>query len=381
MEQQQYKYYAFISYSSQDTEWGRRVQRKLEHYRMPATLCSEHGWERTPIKPVFFAPTDIQPGGLTEEIQERLRQSRNLIVICSPRSAQSVWVGKEIEFFHQLGRTKQIHFFIVDGQPHSGDKETECFNPVVEALGIPEILGANIHERNYRWAWMNKERAYVQLISKLLGVEFDAIWQRHRRLLIQRVLMWTIGILALSIGWGYTIKASMPFAVELTVHDTALNRHLPASKGGTVTLYLDDEVLTDTLRSLSDKSIFNRIPHKYLDKTVRMTVACEDYVTADTMLPLARNMSLDIHRHPDVYGHVKFQLLNRGTAQPVAHADVTIADSAGNQYFAKSDAQGMVEVHIPLDKQRRVYNVQASVPLEKDEIIMPCGEDDLILTK
>ena len=63
----QFKYFAFISYSSKDTEWGKKIQKKLEHYRMPATLCSEHGWERTPIKPVFFAPTDIQPGGLTEQ--------------------------------------------------------------------------------------------------------------------------------------------------------------------------------------------------------------------------------------------------------------------------------------------------------------------------
>lgn len=39
-----YKYFAFISYSSQDTKWGKRLQRKLEHYRMPATLCCEHNW-------------------------------------------------------------------------------------------------------------------------------------------------------------------------------------------------------------------------------------------------------------------------------------------------------------------------------------------------
>ena len=45
-EKQQYKYFAFISYNSHDTSWGKRLQRKLEGYRMPATLCSEHGWER-----------------------------------------------------------------------------------------------------------------------------------------------------------------------------------------------------------------------------------------------------------------------------------------------------------------------------------------------
>lgn len=56
-QEQQYKYFAFISYNSKDTEWGKRVQKKLEGYRMPATLCSEHGWNRKPINPVFFAPT------------------------------------------------------------------------------------------------------------------------------------------------------------------------------------------------------------------------------------------------------------------------------------------------------------------------------------
>ena len=51
--EQQFKYFAFISYSSKDTDWGKRLQRKLEHYRMPATLCSEHGWERTEVYPII----------------------------------------------------------------------------------------------------------------------------------------------------------------------------------------------------------------------------------------------------------------------------------------------------------------------------------------
>ncbi|MDE6634828.1 MAG: toll/interleukin-1 receptor domain-containing protein, partial [Bacteroidaceae bacterium] len=169
--EKEFKYYAFISYNSKDMAWGKRLQRKLENYRMPATLCSQRGWKRKPINPVFFAPTDIQPGELDEELKGRLRASKNLIVICSPNSAQSEWVGKEIKYFHELGRDKEIYFFIVAGIPNSGNAATECFNPVIDKLGLPEILGANIHEKIYRWAWMNRERAYVQLISKLLGVE------------------------------------------------------------------------------------------------------------------------------------------------------------------------------------------------------------------
>lgn len=187
--EQQFKYFAFISYSSHDTKWGKRLHKKLESYSIPSTLCKKHGWKRKPLNPIFFAPYEIQPGTLSEELKDRLRESRHLIVICSPYSAQSYWVGLEIEFFHQLGRTKDIHFFIIDGVPNSGDKTTECFNNKIKELGIPEILGANIHEKVYRWSWLNRERAYVQIVTKLLGVEFDSIWQRHKRMLWQKMTL------------------------------------------------------------------------------------------------------------------------------------------------------------------------------------------------
>ena len=32
MKQQEYKYFAFISYNSLDYRWGKRIQKKLEHY-------------------------------------------------------------------------------------------------------------------------------------------------------------------------------------------------------------------------------------------------------------------------------------------------------------------------------------------------------------
>lgn len=218
--QEQYKYFAFISYNYKDTCWGKRVQRKLEGYRMPSTLCSEHGWKRKPIRPVFFAPTDIQPGGLTEELQERLKASRNLIVICSPNSAKSEWVGKEIEYFHSLGRTDNIHFFIVDGIPHSGNEDTECFNPIIEKLGLPEILGANIHEKTSRWPWVNRERAYVQLITKLLGVEFDSIWRRHKRIIIEKFLSI---IFVLSLIYVFLL----PYSLTVKMKDEKHNLPIP----------------------------------------------------------------------------------------------------------------------------------------------------------
>ncbi len=374
MQEQEFKYYAFISYNSKDTVWGKRVQRKLEHYRMPATLCSERGWKRTPIRPVFFAPTDIQPGGLTDELQERLKASRNLIVICSPNSAQSDWVGKEIEFFHSLGRTENIHFFIVDGKPHSGNPETECFNPVIDKLGLPEILGANIHERNYRWPWLNKERAYVQLVSKLLGVEFDAIWQRHKRLLLRRALAWLLGIAAVIAALVAVWIGNQPF--NTTVHlneSTSRNDQLPPLHNAVVTLSLDNESKTDTIQSIDENGVFTNVPRRYLDQPVHVTVASPDFLPLDTTLTLTRDVALDIRRDPSVYGNVKFGLWDPETETFISGTRLEVAGQV-----VTTDKEGQVSLFVPLEQQRKTYQVKAPFPLYNDIITMPCGESDVI---
>ena len=377
MKQQHYKYFAFISYNSKDTEWGKRIQKKLEGYKMPATLCSEHGWKRKPINPVFFAPTDIQPGGLTEELQERLKSSHNLIVICSPNSAKSEWVGKEIEFFHNLGRTKQIYFFIVGGIPHSGNSDTECFNPVVEKLGFPEILAVNIHEKNYRWPWLNKERAYVQLVTKLLGVEFDDIWQRHKRQLIEKIIMWILGALIVLVSLFYVWRMNRPMDISVGINElSAKNEQLPPLKDAVVTISFDNEQKTDTIRQMSSKAIFTNIPHHFMGQDVRIQVDCKDFVKVDTVMTLAESVYVNIYRDEKVYGDVHFLLWNPHTEKAVGNCELTI-----NGVTTKTDISGHVVLSIPIDKQRPQYNITASIPLESDSIFMPCGDDDVILLK
>lgn len=374
MKYQNYKYFAFISYNSKDTEWGKKVQKKLEHYRMPATLCSEHGWKRKPMNPVFFAPTDIQPGGLSEELQERLKASRNLIVICSPNSARSEWVGREIEFFHHLGRTKQIHFFIVDGQPHSGNPDTECFNPIVKKLGMQEILGANIHEKIYRWSWLNKERAYVQLISKLLGIEFDAIWQRHKRLLIQQTITWTVGIVAVLAILAGVWLTNQPVDVEMRLNEaTEHNAQLPPLENAIVTMMLDNEQKEDTIRTMDGSIVFMNIPHRFLGKNTRITVSCENFKQVDTTLTLTPHVTLNISRDPAVYGDVHFHLWDS-----IHEAFITNTSVEIDGQTCTSDDEGMVSLFIPLNAQKRAYEVKAVTLSGCDTIYMPCGPDDVI---
>lgn len=377
-ETQDFKFYAFISYNSKDTAWGKRLQCKLEHYRMPATLCRERGWKRTPIDPVFFAPTDIRPGGLSEELKERLRSSRNLIVICSPHSAQSEWVGKEIEYFHSLGRTEHIHFFIIDGTPHSGDPASECFNPVIEQLGMPEILGANIHEKNYRRPWMNRERAYVQLVSKLLGVEFDALWQRHRRRLIRRVIAWTIGIIAVLAVIGWVWASNQPFDAQIQLNETSFhNEQLPPLHDAVVTLTLDNETKTDTIHDHDGAVTFTNVPHEYLNRQVHITVNMmedpPDYMPVDTTITLTRNVVLDIKRNPSKYGDVRFMLWDPNMETSIPNIPIEV-----DGHPVTSDQDGQVALFIPLEQQKGRYHVKAPFGLNVDTIYMPSGENDAI---
>ena len=372
-----FKYFAFISYNSKDTAWGKKLQKKLEHYKMPATLCSEHNWQRTPIKPVFFAPTDIQPGGLSEELQERLKASQNLIVICSPNSAKSKWVGREIEFFHNLGRTKNIHFFIVDGIPHSGDPETECFNPVIDKLGMPEILGANIHEKNSKLPWLNRERAYVQLVSKLLGVEFDAIWKRHKRQLRRKIIGLTVAAIAVFAALIVVWRMNQPFNATVNLNESTVhNEALPPLKDAAVTLTLKNETKTDTIRAMESSIVFNNIPHRFLNKEVHLTASCRDFLDVDTTLVLTQNNILNIYRDPKVYGDVHFKLWSLNKEESINNTTIEVD---GNP--VTSDENGNLSLFIPLNLQKTDYPINAPFTLLTDTIHMPCGDDDVILAE
>ena len=341
---------------------------------MPATICSERGWKRKPIRPVFFAPTDIQPGELSDELKERLKASRNLIVVCSPNSAKSEWVGKEIEFYYNLGRGDHIYFFIVEGQPHSDDPDTECYHSITEKLGLSDILGANVNERAYRWPWLNRERAYVQLVSKLLGLEFDAIWKRDRRRLVRNLLLWILGTLAVLATLVAVWLCSQPFNAAISLNEvSAHNDQLPPLRDAVVTLTLDNETKVDTIAAMNSQAVFSNIPHRYLNKEVRVTLTCRDFLPVDTVVNLGRKLSLNIYRDPSVYGDVHFDLWDPNTEKIIPNIAMTIGGVE-----TRSDRNGHVSIYIPLENQRTSYHIVTGFPLRIDSIKVPCDTDYVI---
>ena len=86
---EEYTYYAFISYSHKDEKWAKWLQQKLEHYRLPTVIRKESGKVLPKrIAPVFLDATDLTVGKLNDNLHRELENSRFLIVTCSPNSAK-----------------------------------------------------------------------------------------------------------------------------------------------------------------------------------------------------------------------------------------------------------------------------------------------------
>lgn len=175
------KYFAFISYKREDEEWAIWLQHELEYYHLPALL---NGREDLPkvFRPVFRDIDELKAGNLPEQIHEALASSSHLIVICSPRSAKSEWVNKEIEAFIEIGKEKGINNlehvfpFIVEGKPHAEDKAQECFPKALRDLPADkERIGGNVNENG-------RDKAFIKVMAGMLpNVGMDMLWNRYER--------------------------------------------------------------------------------------------------------------------------------------------------------------------------------------------------------
>ncbi len=170
-----YEYFAFISYKREDEKWANWLQHKLEYYKLPSSVRKDNPDLPDKIRPVFKDTTDLEPGVLAQKIQVALNSSKFLIVICSPRSANSIWVSKEVQSFIDSGRANHIIPFIIDGTPNASAPKDECFPKGLRQLtGEQELLGANINE-------MGREAAIIKVVARMFNLRFDSLWQRFER--------------------------------------------------------------------------------------------------------------------------------------------------------------------------------------------------------
>lgn len=195
MDNKNFRYYAFISYAHEDETWAEWLHKEVESYKLPATIHKDYAKELpNRVQPLFRDMSDLAAGGdLDKTLKQELEDSNYLIIVCSPNSAKSEWVNKEVQHFIDMGREDRIIPFIVDGKPNCSDEEidSECFSPAIRGK---DILGASVNDvvdiktfngkdkkkiakKNHRI----KTSAKLKIIAGLLNVKLDVLIRRHEQ--------------------------------------------------------------------------------------------------------------------------------------------------------------------------------------------------------
>jgi tetratricopeptide (TPR) repeat protein len=204
-------YRVFLSYSHADANWARWLLRRLEGYRVPDRFQGQAapiGRVGPRLAPVFRDRDELpSTSDLGQTIRAGLSDSATLVVVCSPRAAQSRWVQEEIVAFKRLHGESRVFAFIVAGEPNAQSAAAECFSPGLQfALGADGQLSpvaAEVVAADARPHADGKETAFLRLVAGLIGVGFDELRQRelHRR--HQRMTLITAGAvfgMALTLG-------------------------------------------------------------------------------------------------------------------------------------------------------------------------------------
>ena len=187
------RYSAYISYSHHDEVYARRLQGRLETYRVPRHLVRAGFPAR--LSRVFRDRSDLpSSSSLREELKAALADSDALIVVCSPAAAASEWVREEILEFKRIGPDRPILPVVVSGEPPG------CFPSALvgSADGIEEALEPLAADA--RPGGDGDRDSLLKLIAGLLGVGFDELKRRdahrqHRRMATFAGLSTTLAVI------------------------------------------------------------------------------------------------------------------------------------------------------------------------------------------
>nr|WP_070960939.1 toll/interleukin-1 receptor domain-containing protein [Hyphomonas sp. Mor2] len=186
-----YKYRFFVSYSHRDTERVDAFDQRFRRYRLPKELeniWTQFGPPPKTLKPYFRDRRSMGAGhSLDGDVLDALRTSAALIVFCSPNSARSDYVNKEIRLFrelhakeaHRYGEQPRIFPIIIDGDPAS-QGDDHCFpdalkeqlrpDGTVDTENLIEPIAADAREEGD-----GPDSAFYKLLAGLLGVDADLI--------------------------------------------------------------------------------------------------------------------------------------------------------------------------------------------------------------
>lgn len=202
-------YDAFISYrhSELDMFVATTLHKELEKFRLPDNLIkNRRPGEKTRIQRVFRDRDELPiASNLSTPIEEALKKSEFLIVICTPRLPESKWCRREIETFISLHGRERVLAVLAEGEPEESFPDLLCYETVTEVdqfgqekvvLRGVEPLAADVRGSSKAEIRKKIKEEVLRLAAPMFSCAYDDIRQRHREQKIKKRLKIYTGITA-----------------------------------------------------------------------------------------------------------------------------------------------------------------------------------------
>lgn len=160
----------FISYSRRDAAFARKLQRALDNYTPPGDLPLPQRRLRT-----FRDESDFKGNEYGRAVEATLASSATLLVICSPDSRASAYVGGEIASFAAVRGPQHIVSVIVAGHPNNeigrGEAGMAFHDELASRLAVP--LAADYRGVDVKRDRLDRDRfesAWYKLLADIYAV-------------------------------------------------------------------------------------------------------------------------------------------------------------------------------------------------------------------
>ena len=186
------KYNAFISYrhSEIDNKIAAELQTQLERFKIPAAIQKKTGIKR--FDRIFRDKEELPTtSDLKHDIENALKVSDYLIVICSERTHESMWVQREIETFLKYHSKQEIFTVLVDGEPGEVIPDILLHQTVTRQLSDGTFATyeemAEPLSCDYRMPIRKARREELpRLVCSMLHCTYDELMMRRRQYKIRR---------------------------------------------------------------------------------------------------------------------------------------------------------------------------------------------------
>lgn len=220
---------AFLSYCRADDKLANRIHRCLDSYRTPKGLVGslgEFGKVIERLHPIFRDRFDLSSGGeLTPRITDALKNSESLVLLCSTRSAGSVWVNSEVDIFLKHHSAQRIFPIISPDTNATADLENDCFPPALRGKGILAADLRDLRGSTGQTVGDGFEGGVLKTIAGLLGVPLDQLIRREQTRQRRRLAALGLASIVFSIvavaAVGFGIRASQLATLEKEMRITA----------------------------------------------------------------------------------------------------------------------------------------------------------------